>query len=132
MNLSCTTYRSRRSGTDDPQAKVVECGPITVWFSYTTPIAFYVDGRKIVIRENDWSTTTETHLNAIDADKSKRISGDDFMLQLRGAIDRLCFPQEISRDTPPLILADWLEDKGLSDVAAIIRSNYDNFGNRRI
>lgn len=46
------------------------------------------------------------------------------MIQLRGAIDRLCFPQEISTETPPLILADWLEDRGLSDVAATIREKY--------
>lgn len=124
MNCDCRTYRFRRSNSDDPNAKVVVVGPITIWFSYVTPVAFRVEGRAKIVRRNDWSTTTGAHLNAIDGDHAKRIKGEDFMIQLRGAIDRLCFPQEISTETPPLILADWLEDRGLSDVAATIREKY--------
>lgn len=50
-----------------------------VWFSYQTPVAFRGrDGRRYV-RQNDWSTTTGKHLNAIDnGDKKARISGSDF------------------------------------------------------
>ena len=54
---------------------------LSIWFSYKTPVAFATSGR-FVIRENDWSTTTGRHLNAIDPDKSKRVSGDEFERQL--------------------------------------------------
>lgn len=46
-------------------------------FSYKTPIAFYANG-ELTIRQNDWQTTTGKHLNAINTDKSIRISGDEF------------------------------------------------------
>jgi len=46
-------------------------------FSYKTPIAFYANG-ELTIRQNDSQTTTGKHLNAIDADKSIRISGEEF------------------------------------------------------
>lgn len=53
-------------------------GSLFVWYSYKTPIAFYHPSVGKVIRENDWSTTTGKHLNAIDPDKKKRISGIQF------------------------------------------------------
>jgi hypothetical protein len=56
----------------------MQIGPLTVWFSYKTPVAFQVDGKSLVIRQNDWSATTGKHLNKIDHDKSKRISGEKF------------------------------------------------------
>lgn len=49
----------------------------SISYSYDTPIAFI--GREgLVIRENDWSTTTGKHLNWINEDKSRRISGEEF------------------------------------------------------
>lgn len=66
-----------------PNFTCVTIGGVSVWFSYTTPIAVLspeTDG--IIVRENDWSTTTGKHLNAIDggtrADKARRIPGADF------------------------------------------------------
>src|SRR4051812_20044994 len=48
----------------------VDVGPLTVWFSYKTPIAFKVDGHDRVVRDNIWRTTTGRHINAVDgADK---------------------------------------------------------------
>jgi hypothetical protein len=55
----------------------VEVGPLEVWYSYRTAIAFRVHGN-IVIRENEWGPTTGKHLNWIDSDKSVRVSGVDF------------------------------------------------------
>jgi hypothetical protein len=50
-------------------------------FSYKTPIAFAQGGR-VVVRQNDWSTTTGKHLNAIDGGssdaKKARLSTADF------------------------------------------------------
>ena len=50
-------------------------------FSYKTPIAFAHGGR-VVVRQNDWSTTTGKHLNHIDGGsveaKKARLSSSDF------------------------------------------------------
>lgn len=48
-----------------------------IYFSYETPVAFR--GKNgLVIRENDWGPTTGKHLNAINDDKKRRISGAEF------------------------------------------------------
>jgi len=49
----------------------VDVGPVRVWFSYRTPVAFQVDGHSRVVRQNDWSTTTGKHLNWIDGGDKK-------------------------------------------------------------
>ena len=53
-------------------------------FSYRTIIAFAING-KVTIRQNEWSTTTGKHLNAIDgggiAQKS-RLTGAEFEAEL--------------------------------------------------
>lgn len=49
-------------------------------FSYQTLVAFRRrrDG-KLVVRQNDWSTTTGKHLNALDGgDKKSRVDGEMF------------------------------------------------------
>lgn len=59
-------------------AVYVELGPLTVWFSYKTPIAFSLNGQ-LVVRRNDWSTTTGGHLTAIDGgNKDSRVDGETF------------------------------------------------------
>lgn len=64
----------------DPSGKNairVDVDHVVVWFSYRTPIAFCVKG-ETVVRRNEWGPTTGRHLNAIDADKSTRVSTEDF------------------------------------------------------
>lgn len=57
----------------------IEVGPVTVWFSYKTPVAFQLDGKPRVVRCNSWGPTTGKHLNAIDdGDKRSRVSSEDF------------------------------------------------------
>jgi hypothetical protein len=51
---------------------------VDYYFSYKTLIAFKHSSCGLVIRQNDWSTTTGTHLNDIARDKSKRVSGVEF------------------------------------------------------
>ena len=57
----------------------MDVGPVRVWISYRTPVAFQVDGHSRVVRQNDWSTTTGKHLNWIDGgDKKSRVDGETF------------------------------------------------------
>jgi len=60
-------------------AMVVNIGKLDVYFSYCTPVAFRTPKTGLIVRQNDWSTTTGRHLNLIDggqkdiaAGKSKR------------------------------------------------------------
>jgi hypothetical protein len=73
--------------------EILESGPNTltiglpgnkrIYFSYKTPIAFYTPETGRVVRQNDWSTTTGKHLNAIDGgNKGDRLSSKDFEAQL--------------------------------------------------
>lgn len=64
-------------------------GSLSVWYSYKTPIAFYHPSTGKVIRQNDWSTTTGKHLNAIDPDKTRRIPGDEFEKQFEALLASL-------------------------------------------
>lgn len=59
----------------------VAMGPVTVWFSYRTAVAFQVDGHARVVRENSWGPTTGKHLNWIDGGGSavkERVSSEEF------------------------------------------------------
>ena len=55
---------------------------LTIWFSYRTPIAFMTPTTGRVCRVNSWGPTTGKHLNAVEADKGKRIAGAEFEAQL--------------------------------------------------
>jgi hypothetical protein len=48
-----------------PNFAKLTLGPLTLWFSYTVPISFFIDDT-FCTRVNDWSTTTGRHLNACD------------------------------------------------------------------
>ena len=51
----------------------------TLWFSYTTLIAFRVGNRKVV-HINEWNNTTGKHLNQIDGgDISTRVDSETFL-----------------------------------------------------
>ena len=60
----------------------VKFDSLEVYVSYRTPIAFWTRKTGTVCRVNDWGPTTGKHLNAIQADKSKRIPGAEFERQL--------------------------------------------------
>lgn len=53
---------------------------LQLWYSYETIVAFKKDwSSPLVVRQNDWSTTTGKHLNWIDGgDKKSRLKGEDF------------------------------------------------------
>lgn len=57
----------------------VDVGPLTIWFSYQTPVAFQLDGKMRVVRENKWGVTTGKHLNWIDGgNRKERVGSDEF------------------------------------------------------
>jgi len=61
-------------------ATEVTIGPITVFFSYNTPVAFRVlETGCLVVRKNNWGSTTGRHLHDIDGgNKADRVSGEQF------------------------------------------------------
>ena len=63
-------------------------GNLSVYFSYKTPVAFTSE-TGLVIRKNDWGSTTGKHLNWIDNDKSRRISGVEFEEELKKVLERI-------------------------------------------
>jgi hypothetical protein len=57
----------------------VDVGPLAIWFSYQTPVAFQLDGKMRVVRQNQWGPTTGKHLNWIDGGSRKdRVSSEEF------------------------------------------------------
>ena len=72
-------YGQYASSNYGAHALRVDVGPIRVWYSYETAVAFQVDGHERVVHENGWGTTTGKHLNWIDnGDKKTRVSGAEF------------------------------------------------------
>jgi hypothetical protein len=55
-------------GTGQANTTVVDVGQLTVYFSYTTPIAFTHPSAGLVLSENCWGPTTGKHLNWIGRD----------------------------------------------------------------
>ena len=61
---------------------------ITIWFSYSTPVAFHGPGGKRTVRQNNWGPTTGKHLNWIDGgDKASRLPSDAFEAALAAALE---------------------------------------------
>ena len=61
----------------NPNDIVVSIGRLDLFFSYETIVAFR-DDELSCCRVNSWGPTTGKHLNAIQPDKSKRVSGEIF------------------------------------------------------
>jgi len=64
---------------NSPSTRFLNIGPVTVWFSYETPIAFRVDGGPQRVLDYKGSRTTFRHLNMIDGgNKDARLSQTEF------------------------------------------------------
>ena len=50
---------------------------VVIIFSYETPVVVYGLG-KMVVHQNDWSTTTGKLLNEHEPDKKRRVNHEDF------------------------------------------------------
>lgn len=74
-------YGQYSSNNYGHHTRAMEFGPVRIYYSYDTIVAFQVDGNKRVVLKNYWSTTTGKHLNWIDGggDKKKaRVDQDTF------------------------------------------------------
>ena len=72
-------YGKYNSDNYGAHSLVVSIGPLDVWYSYSTPIAFRIWGHDRVVCLNEWGPTTGKHLNWIDGgDKAFRVSGEEF------------------------------------------------------
>jgi len=72
-------YGNYSSSNYGAHSLVVTISGVTVWFSYSTPIAFQDPEGNRVVRQNDWGPTTGKHLNWIDGgDKAARVTGQEF------------------------------------------------------
>ena len=60
----------------------VQCGALTVYFSYETPIGLHHPETGAVVRVNDWSNTTGKHICYVEREyglnRKARIAGETF------------------------------------------------------
>lgn len=87
--MQLPTFDTYCPNTTAANALVFDLGSIRVWYSYKTPVAFYLLGADpaMVVRENDWGPTTGKHLNSIDGgNKKDRVSGEEFERMLLDAL----------------------------------------------
>lgn len=59
-------------------AWVVRLPQMTLWFSYSTLVAFTHPERGVVCIRNEWGPTTGKHLNAIEGDHKRRVTRAEF------------------------------------------------------
>jgi len=78
-------YSSDNYGVNTLRVKLVN---ITLYYSYKTIVAYEDAKDGLVVRKNDWSTTTGKHLNWIDDDHKTRIEGEVFQKMLAEACTR--------------------------------------------
>ena len=69
------------------KARAIQIGGLTLYFSYSTIIAFR-DEQDDAIIKNYWGATTGGHLNSINEDKSKRIDDIEFNKRLKKCLQR--------------------------------------------
>lgn len=84
------TYGRYSSSNYGAHCLRVDFDNLTLWYSYNTIIAFRGGGYSRTVRENDWSTTTGKHLNAVDGgNKKARVPGEEFEVMLQDALKKL-------------------------------------------
>ncbi len=91
MNLP--TFEPYCPNTTAANALRFDLGPIQVWYSYRTPVAFALEGDPPTVSQNEWGPTTGKHLNAIDGgapdDKRRRLPRALFENKLKQALASL-------------------------------------------
>lgn len=72
-------YGEYRSDNYGKHTLHITIGPVQLWFSYDTIVAFGVAGKPRVVHTNDWGPTTGKHLKWIDGGrKADRVSDMEF------------------------------------------------------
>ena len=96
MNVRIGKYGDYSSGNYGTNAMRVEVGPVTLYFSYQTLVAFNAPGFDSVVSENSWGSTTGKHLNWIDGgDKKNRLPSDAFDAEVSKLLKKFSFPEII-------------------------------------
>ena len=79
---SISSYTPHCASNNRAHALRIDLGPLTVWFSFKTPVAFRAPGTPTIVRQNDWGATTGKHLKRINGETSKtdtiQVSGEQF------------------------------------------------------
>ena len=78
---SIGSYGNYSSSNYGVNTQYVELGPVTLYYSYKTIVAFSYRGKQTVC-ENCWGNTTGKHLNWINRDHSIRLSRTEFIDEL--------------------------------------------------
>ena len=79
LNIKKWNYGNYSSNNYGAHSLAFQLGAVTVYFSYETPVAFSAPGHGLVVRVNDWGTTSGKHLNWIDGgDHKNRLPGSEF------------------------------------------------------
>jgi hypothetical protein len=82
---------------------------LVLYYSYETIVAFSTAKLGLLVRQNDWSTTTGKHLNWIDGgEKNKRISGQVFEGLLTATLMNLGLMDKRTDENAPH-LHDWVK-----------------------
>lgn len=66
----------------------VDMGPLTLYYSYQTIVAYVDIQDGMVCSVNQWGTTTDKHLNWIEPNKKARKDADTFDEMLKAALAR--------------------------------------------
>jgi len=82
------SYGDYASSNYGAHALEVTVGSLTVYFSYTTPIAFR-GPNGLRCSENCWSTTTGKHLNWIEPNKKARLPRAKFEQEFKETLATL-------------------------------------------
>ncbi len=77
-------YSSNNYGS----SRAVQVGPITLFYSYETVIAYRDPKEGLVCCTNEWGPTTGKHLNWINSDKRHRIPIEFFNARLAALLKR--------------------------------------------
>lgn len=78
-----SNYMDYSSSNYGAHSLLVTMGPLRVWYSYRTPVAFsWMGPAPMVVHQNVWGTTTGKHLNMIDGGdkeaRKQRVDGEHF------------------------------------------------------
>lgn len=90
MNLPrISSYGEYSSGNYGANSLEVRFEDFTLYYSYSTIVAFSDRQEGMFVHKNDWGTTTGKHLNWIDGgNKKSRLPHDEFQKKLEAMLER--------------------------------------------
>lgn len=91
------TYGNYNSDNYGAHCMCVEVGPIDLYYSYRTLVAFRAPGIGLVVHENIWGPTTGKHLKWIDnGNKSSRVSSTEFDAKWKQVTEKYFFDDTLT------------------------------------